>query len=100
MNDQIFQVGDKVMKVCGHNVPGRKVSIEVPWGVVLCVEDTKILEHGGQGIHLVGFQNTMNRRGQIRWFRSYCFRKVEEIRLCVEAVQHIKDPVQPEKVEA
>lgn len=87
-NDQFFIVGDKVMRVTPNSVPGNfPYDGLIPrMGVVYCIED---FWEGPEFnvVMLVGFGGFKYdlRNRPVGW-RAIHFRKVEEIRLCHEAV--------------
>lgn len=97
-NDRIvFSPGDKIMRVGGAS--GKRQAIfsdyQGPYpkfGVVYCVED---FWKGPRFnvIMIVGFGGwRYSRNGmKIGWYAG-AFRKVEEIRLCVAALQHGQQP--------
>lgn len=94
-SDQWFQPGDKVMRVGSecrrdHAIPAPP-SGWPEWGQVYCVED---FWEGPQFnvVMLVGFGGWVVINGMNVGWRAVNFRKVEEIKLCVAAVN--RAPVQ------
>lgn len=97
-NDQWFVPGDKVMRVSG-NPAGAAIyptnRRKPKYGEILCVEDFwegpeyNVVMFVGFG----GWAYTKN-GGKIGW-RASCFRKVDEIKLIVEAVE--KGRIEKEK---
>lgn len=83
-NDQWFEAGDKVMRVSNWN-PGGLVdgSKEKPFGHIFCVEYSFQSCVGMNGVKFVGVQ--------IPALASN-FRRIEEIKLCVEAAAKMKQP--------
>ncbi len=94
--DQWFKPGDKVMRV--GSVSGNAFRYDGPkpkFGAVYCVED---FYEGPSfnAVMLVGFGGWRFRPGNpypIGW-RAINFRKVEEIKLCIEAVERSKKPAE------
>lgn len=93
-NDRmVFSPGDKVMRVSNSRsqhanyIPAPRVA----FGVVYCVED---FWAGPQFnvITIVGFGGWRYRNGKKVGYYAGGFRKVEEIRLCVAALQHGEQP--------
>ncbi len=91
-SDQYFEVGDKVMRVEPRSMPGTYPH-EGPFpkmGVVYCISD---FWEGPEFnvVMLVGFggfrYDALNR--PIGW-RAVYFRKVEEIKICLQAVAKIE----------
>ena len=88
--DQWFEPGDKVMRVSGNPEGGSiyKTDRRKPrYGEVLCVED---FYEGPQfnAVMFVGFGGwAYDGLGRPIGWRASCFRKVDEIKLCVEAVE-------------
>lgn len=83
-NDQWFEPGDKVMRVAyaeelGLPSNGRRLP-ETEFGKILCVSYCTVFEGYTVG-HFVGIEG---------FEHTDCFRKVEEIRLCVDALKHSK----------
>lgn len=94
-NDQWFQPGDKVMRVCCFDdVTGRQschpLVPETDFGKTLCVESVCKGPRGNR-VFFVGIQSLSG----IGWLAA-CFRKVEEIKLCAAALKVIKAP-QPQE---
>ena len=89
MTDQIFNPGDKVMRVCragevpniNNYIPG--IIPETDFGKVLCVKECFLKKWNKY--HSVFFVGLPYK------FFSPCFRKVDEIKLCVNAANKIKD---------
>jgi hypothetical protein len=96
-NDIYFEPGDKVMRVaseCRHT--GRKSNTgKAPeFGKVYCVED---FYEGSEFnvVMLVGFGGWVyDSRGRPVGWRAINFRKVDEIKICLRAVESLKAPVQ------
>lgn len=96
-NDQYFKPGDKVMRVGCGDYQGHAFTCDVTtpqYGVVYCVED---FYEGPQfnAVMLVGFGGWRRKPGNpypIGW-EAKAFRMVEEIKLCVKAVERMKTPV-------
>ena len=94
MNDQVFQPGDKVMLVAREMSPGAESHGPHPNGsieysrvycVTHCWWSPAFSEHR---CALVGYPpGPINPDGTPIGFRTANFRKVEEIKLCVEAVR-------------
>lgn len=95
-NDQWFEPGDKVMRVSYANklglplLPSPSLTEKTDFGNVLCVERCFPLGAWNR-VLFVGVKP----RGVLpeRGFFACCFRKVEEIKLCVQAVQRKPEPV-------
>lgn len=95
-NDVYFSPGDKVMRVSSESGP---ITVECrngspQFGVVYCVED---FYEGPQFnvVMLVGFGGWVwvpGYKHPAGW-RATAFRKVEEIKLCVEAIKRTEAPV-------
>lgn len=89
-DDQFFIAGDKVMRVTPNACPGN-VPYDGPpprMGVIYCIED---FWEGPQFnvVMLVGFGGfRYDEIGRPVGWRATHFRKVEEIRLCHEAVSY------------
>lgn len=81
-NDQWFEPGDKVMRVRDSSAP--EGNPHTPFGKVFCVEKCWAL-HGHNVMTLVGIDPSPYKR-----YSTEKFRKVEEIRLCVDALKHSK----------
>jgi hypothetical protein len=93
-NDQWFQPGDKVIRVASicHN-PGRRHPGGAPqFGKVYVIRDCWTCEHGYNRVSVVGFSEGTNSGGFRAGWVATNFRKVEEIRLCIEAVKKAKAP--------
>ena len=92
MTDQIFQPGDKVMRVAYSREIGLTSfnphpSGATPKGVVFCVEECwKPPAAPCHAASFVGIANSIGPNGRRGW-PTPCFRKVDEIRLCIEAVK-------------
>jgi hypothetical protein len=104
MSDQIFQPGDKVMLVQGSeglaNVKARPDYPKVEKGVVYCVDFCFYYEYTKRHrVGLIGWPRLYNLSGVLRGFPACCFRKVEEIRLCIDAVKKVEAPA-PKEVHA
>ena len=93
-NDQWFEPGDKVMRVAYDVPPLEQVAIYpaipsldlIPYGKVFCVEScyqTRV----GPRMRFVGVLEPPESIG----IYTNNFRKVEEIRLCVEAAKRVKE---------
>jgi hypothetical protein len=96
-DDQYFQPGDKVMRVAyagqfpGARVrPGSTINNLTDFGRVLCVEACWLHPRIGNRVLFVGIPP----REPLAW-RAACFRKVDEIKLCVAAVKHKETPIEP-----
>lgn len=95
-NDQWFEPGDKVVRVCWGDSLGIDPSrinptVEAPEGDVYCV--THFRNNGSWNeIWLAGFGEPPTEDG----FFAACFRRVEELRLCVEAAERMKKPSEKE----
>lgn len=85
-NDQWFNPGDKVMRVNEAVILGLPYN-RLPthpatdYGKVLCV-DRCFPEHSGNAVLFIGL------KGKV--FYARCFRKVEEVQLCVRAAEKMK----------
>lgn len=86
-NDQYFEPGDKVMRVtAGDKLFPRDIFFggngltSVPYGAVVCVS----------WFEADAIANRVAFSGIDRVFLAACFRKVEEIKLCVNAVKSVK----------
>jgi hypothetical protein len=101
-NDQWFEPGDKVVRVMTRaeflaivgKVP-KTGALKIEWGTVYCVEycwrGTRM-----NLVRLVGIPNTIRKNGEVRGYPAIAFRKVEEVQLCVRAVQkRTKKEMQP-----
>lgn len=91
MNDLPFKPGDKVMRVSEKSsVIGLSHSLPelLPYGRTFCVKDC-YPTYAGPRMQLVGIELPFMSIGII------CdnFRKVEEIRLCIEAVKKVTHPL-------
>lgn len=96
-SDQWFEPGDKVMRV-SYSQPGegrriREVRKSPQYGEVLCVMEC------WEGptcnvVDFVGFGGPdYDAASGLRWgWEATCFRKVEELQLCVQAVERAKKP--------
>ena len=80
-NDQWFEPGDKVMRVKASDyAEWQKMT---PFGKVFCVKDCWFCAFDGRPtMRLVGLEQHASLTER--------FRKVEEIRLCVDALKHSK----------
>lgn len=98
-NDQWFEPGDKVMRVCDVEDSGfpEGLAKSPPYGEVLCVVDFCEQDDGNLCL-FAGYPMTIY-DGKEWWETAACYRKVEEIRLCVKAAQAIKE-IKPEEVSA
>ena len=87
-NDQWFEPGQKVMRVAvDRPIPSMKNWDErVGFGEVFCVS-IFLEDKGFNWIELVGFDDI---------YLASNFRKVEEIKLCVEALKKAKAPAKQE----
>lgn len=95
-DDQYFSPGDKVTRVAYADALGIQVHYttchpETDFGHVLCVSEF-IEDNSGNRIRFVGIPL---RDPTELWF-ACCFRKVEELKLCVRAAQHFKKGVEVE----
>jgi hypothetical protein len=97
VSDQVFQPGDKVMRVSGNRPDGVVMKYErtcPQYGQVYCVED---FWRGPRFnvVMLVGFGGWRydSHGRKVGWVAS-AFRKVEEIKLCVEAVRKVPKPLE------
>lgn len=95
-DDQWFSPGDKVMRVAG-NTSGRPLINEPhgngpKYGVVYCVED--FIEYSNCNVVMIvgfgGWRTSIN--GLRTGWPAASFRRVEEIRLCVEAANKVSKP--------
>ncbi len=92
--DYWFEPGDKVMRVCfaqdlGFS-SGLPLTPETDFGRILCVDHCEALTNSNR-VWFVGIVG----KGGYGWVTS-CFRKVDEIRLCVKAAQKVGEPVELE----
>jgi len=95
-NDQWFEPGEKVARVCmGWDLGLTSLQFgpiheDVDFGMVLCVKEciAQKTTTGIQtnGVSFVGINYPY-------YFRAACFRRVEEIKLCIAAVKKAKEPV-------
>jgi hypothetical protein len=98
-DDQYFQPGDKVMRVAlSWQIPGLKVRPDASldprtdFGRVLCVSHCcKRPRMAGNRVFFVGIEG---RRRPAQGWCAACFRKVDEIKLCVAAVKRKESPVE------
>ena len=96
-DEPYFKPGDKVMRVNPGHRPGNYPGNDIPgfpqMGQVYCVED---FYEGPQfnAVMLVGFGGWRRHPidGSPVGWRAADFRKVEEIKLCVAAVQRTQQP--------
>lgn len=100
-NEIRFEPGDKVMRVdrTNHGVKAKPAPVEAQWGVVYCVEACWPSPRGDVYLmRLSGFPRVFHKSGTEVGFICPNFRKVEEIRLCVEAAKKVKkrEPVAAE----
>lgn len=92
--DYWFEPGDKVMRVAyGPEVAKFDKwlphSSEAEKGRVLCVHACWRADNGWNYVTFVGVPITPG-----SGFLACCFRKVEEIKLCVKAAQKVGEPVE------
>lgn len=92
MNGPRFKPGDKAMRVgtvCSPEaISCSKHGISFPrFGEVLCVEDCRETSLGHQ-VMFVGFGGPYHFNGYKTGWNTASFRSVEEIRLCMKAVNH------------
>lgn len=94
MKDQYFSPGDKVVRISGNVGPniyrGKDRPASPIYGKVYCVEDF------WQGpchnvVMLVGFGGWRYSNGMKVGWPANCFRKVEEVRLCVNAARQMEE---------
>lgn len=97
-DDQWFRVGDKVMRVGSHRPDGNLLTNYtggIPqYGQIYCVED---FWEGPQFnvVMLVGFGGwRIDPWGRKVGWCATAFRKIDEIKLCIEAANKIKKPVE------
>lgn len=94
--DQWFQPGDKVMRVSRVKMPGGTAhpypDQDAQEGKIYCVSHCWVGGHGRNVILLVGLPVHHRPNGEPRGWFAANFRKVEEIKLCVAAVQRVKKP--------
>ena len=95
-NDQYFQPGDKVMRVEPEAKPGTYPYDGLPpkMGVVYCVSD---FWEGPEFnvVMLTGFGGfRYDERGRPVGWRAIYFRKVEEIKICLQAVAKVENNVE------
>lgn len=103
-NDQYFQPGDKVMRVMEDAPLLALFPIKVrhpnppEFGRVYCVERCFA---GGvcNLVHLVGIWHDTTADGRPKGFPAMMFRRVEEIKLCVRAANHVLKPVEKEETQ-
>lgn len=95
-NDQWFSPGDKVMRVSRGNpfrlgffAPAPKDAVE---GEVYCVSACWQSDHGWNLVTFVGFPREFYANGVEKGFLAINFRRVEEIKLCINAIKHTKQP--------
>lgn len=93
-DDFYFKAGDKVMRVCtivGRNQNISRVNL-IKHGQIYCVEDfwegpefnvVMLVGCGGWGYDEIG---------RLVGWRAACFRRVDEIKLCVAAAQRLAAP--------
>lgn len=100
-DDQWFNPGDKVMRVAYSPqlgaIPGLRILPLVPetdFGNVLCVEICWE-DRGVNRVKFVGIELDSD-----HGWRAACFRRVSEIRLCVEATKRSASPVHAAKGQA
>lgn len=93
-NDQYFKPGDKVMVVNGNTGNYEKSdapSVSPKKGIIYCVEDFQ--EYTKKDWHnvviLVGFGGwRYDDYGHKVGWPAKCFRKVEEIKLCINSIKN------------
>jgi hypothetical protein len=98
-DDQYFQPGDKVMRVAiVTQIPGVRVRADAAldprtdFGRVLCV--SHCCKHPRMAGNRVFFIGIISEREPDQGWRAACFRKVDEIKLCIAAVKHKQAPVE------
>lgn len=95
-NDQYFNPGDKVMRVSRGNPFRPGFFIQAPKdaleGVVYCVSACWKSKQAWNLVDFVGFPPELDSNGNQRGFIAANFRRVEEIKLCVNAVHTTKQP--------
>lgn len=94
-NDQWFSPGDRVMRVSSAAALGFPYRAKIPesgFGKILCVAGCWQTASGWNAVKFVGVLNSSPDIG----FLAACFRRVEEIRLCVEAAKRMRQPVEEE----
>jgi hypothetical protein len=104
-NEQWFQPGDKVMRIAyaadlGLNSANVAVNPATDFGIVLCVEHC--WRPRLAPCNAVDFVGVFPKSNESRGFAAACFRKVEEIKLCVRAAEKFHQPAttEPETAEA
>lgn len=91
--DYWFERGDKVMRVAYADQLGLSFQVntrpETDFGIVLCVEKCWQGVDGMNRVTFIGVQ---------MWGQCYasCFRKIEEIKLCVKAAQKVGESLEIE----
>jgi hypothetical protein len=94
MNDQVFNPGDKVMRIYDEsdfehifNIKGNGNQVEK--GVVHCVSvfDFAFKGHNWNAIKLVGFNDPNDNM----WEVAACFRKVEDLKSSVEKNENVEN---------
>lgn len=92
--DQWFEPGDKVMRVSRIGPDERYKSAPSKYdakeGVVYCVEQVRISFHENVIMNLIGLPKKYTSDGRLLGFLTSNFRKVEEIKLCVQAAEAMK----------
>lgn len=92
-NDQWFSPGDKVMRVAtavqlGLDPDDRSVLSATDFGKILCVSEFRERPRGNW-IRFVGVNCSPT-----DWWFAQCFRKVEEVQLCVRAAKLFETPIE------
>lgn len=100
-DDQWFEVGDKCLRVREPDPKrdGPECCTELPpyapWGEILCV--SAFQSHpDGNTVLFHGYPAFVDENGDEWWEIPDCFRRVDEVRMCIEAAKHVK---KPERVE-
>lgn len=99
-NDQWFDIGDKVMQVSEDRhgcEPAENSDDETEFGKVYCVAAFWAGKCGFNMVDFVGFNPIYDGWGRCG-FLAINFRKVEEIKLCVAAVNMAEKPKEKETV--
>lgn len=91
-DDQWFEPGDKVMRVAWAEDLGicvQYVGSDPPFGEVLCVSEVGVAPNSKMNwVRFLGVP--LNAPGA--YWLARCFRKVEEIKLCINAVRKQGEP--------